>query len=330
MMSSSDSKVKQLLAEDDDVSLMEYMYVIGFTENQYYPTTHGSPTPGEPRHSTLARGYAERCNKGAEKILSGASEVLERRRRKSVTKIHTDMLDLVYELSERRKATSPAPKFRRDLQMIESRLSMYSPPLSCSSRSSSSNSLPIIEVQQLPPLFQANISLPAINPEVNKYQFRSTLRKDKSKSTFPTFSKVSKTINKPKNLTAADRAQREMIKTKQKENPDNAFIETEKTDFFKSNEIRPKPILKRRNAGLTFLENLNSNRFVGKYARTNYNMPKGKHLRDMSYCQSSYKERAERDRIDNVMRRYSSKTNAGPLDFTKLQRQIERSKTMIW
>ena len=324
---SSNDKQKPILPEDgNDVSLLEYMYVIGFTENQYYPSTHGSPTPGEPRHPSVSRGYAERCNKGAENMLSGASEVLERRRRKSVTKIHTDILDLMYELSERRKVNSPTPRYRPDLHAIESRISMYSPPLSCSSRSSSSQSLPIIEVQQLPPLSQASVSLPAINPEATKHQYRSTLRKDKSKLAFPTVSKqVSVTIKKPKTSVIKDiRSCRETIKANKYPNYDNNFTVNEKIDKI----TKTKPILRRRNAGLTILQNINPHRFVGKYARTSAS--KNKNIANMSYCQCSYSERAEKDRIENVMRRYSSKTNAGPLDFTKLQRQIERSKTMVW
>ena len=311
------------MSEDStDVSLSEYMYVIGFTENKYYPAKHGSPTPGESRHSSLARGRAERCNKGAEKILSGASQDLERQRRKSVTKIHTDILDLMYELSERRKASSPVPRFRSEFQSIESRLSMLSPPLSHSSRSSSSNSLPIIEVQQLPPLSHPTFTLPSINPEAHNNQFRSTLKRNKC-TKLPRVNKDEqrKFSNPISAVSNSNTVSRETIKVT--DHIDKGTASNEKRD---KQIQKPKPILKRRNAGLQLLEKVNS--YVGRYSRK---VPsKEKNKINLSYCQCSYGERREKGRIDNVMRRYSSKTKAGPLDFTKLQRQIERSKTMVW
>ena len=318
--------------EKDDVSLLEYMYVIGFTENQYFPSARGSPTPGEAKYASQARGYAERCNKGAEKILSGASEVLERRRRKSVTKIHTDMLDLMYELTERRKTTSPGPKFRPDFQRIDSRLSVFSPVMSEDSRSSSSSSLPIIEVQQLPPLSQAKFSFPAINPEAQRQPYRSTLKRNKyPRLTFPNVTKQNnKYGKKPEKFVRTDRGKTSELKL----TPASSFqagkynSEGTQTDLNKQQDITVKqnPVLKRRNAGLKLVEHLDT--IYGKYSRKIPLREKTKlHL---TYCQCSYDERAEKGRIDNVMRRYSSKTKSGPLDFTKLQRQIDRSKTMIW
>ena len=316
--------------EIDDVSLLEYMYVIGFTENQYFPSARGSPTPGEPRYASNAKGYADRCNKGAEKILSGASEKLEIRRRKSVTKIHTDMLDLRYELSERRKTTSPGPKFRPDLQQIDSRLSMFSPLFSEDSRSSSSNSLPIIEVQQLPPLSQARFNIPSMNTEAYREQYRSNLKRQKyPRFTFPNVpkenSKYGKKSDKLSKMNKVDELKRTTA--------GNILFGKNKSDVTKPDrnmqrdtKVKSKPALKRRNAGLKLVEHLDT--VYGKYSRRIPLREKTKlHL---TYCQCSYDERAEKGRIDNVMRRYSSKTNSGPLDFTKLQRQIDRRKTMIW
>lgn len=316
--------------EMDDVSLLEYMYVIGFTENQYFPSARGSPTPGDARYASQAKDYADRCNKGAEKILSGASEKLERRRRKSVTKINTDMLDLRYELTERRKTTSPGPKLRPDFQQIDSRLSMFSPVYSEESRSSSSNSLPIIEVQQLPPLSQARFNIPSLNPEAYREQYRSNLKRQKyPRLTFPNvpkennkYGKKSEKFSKP---NKGDELKRTTVGNIQfgKIKSDVA-----KTDTYQKQDTKAKskPALKRRHAGLKLVEHLDS--VYGKYSRRIPLREKTKlHL---TYCQCSYDERAEKGRIDNVMRRYSSKTNSGPLDFTKLQRQIDRSKTMIW
>ena len=342
-------------AEEDDVSLLEYMYVIGFTENQYFPSTRGSPIPGEPRYASQAKGYAyaDRCNKGAEKILSGASEKLERSRRKSVTKIHTDMLDLRYELTERRKTTSPGPKFRSDFQQMDSRLSMFSPGarfrpeflqmdsrlsmfspvMSEDSRSSSSNSLPIIEVQQLPPLSQARFNnIPSVNPEAFRDQYRSTLRRPKyPRLTFPNVSKENaKHGKKSDKFSKAKKAGNTDLKHHFANNNQTGKSKADvtKTDANTRQDVKAKskPALKRRNAGLRLVEHLDT--IYGKYARR---LPlREKTKLHLTYCQCSYDERAEKDRIDNVMRRYSSKTNSGPLDFTKLQRQIDRSKTMVW
>ena len=99
----------------DSSSLVEEdldRYTIGFTENTYQAGLEPeicSPTPHDPSRgfTSPSMNHAGRHNRGAERHFLDRSTLIERKRSQSVTKINSSMLDLVFELTERRKSCTP-------------------------------------------------------------------------------------------------------------------------------------------------------------------------------------------------------------------------------
>lgn len=345
-------------------------YVIGFTENHFIPSDVFSPTPSDHAigFNTFALDFAEKSNRGELKIFQDHSVHLDKQKRHSVSKIHTNILDLMSELSERRKVGTPL--------LSKSAMELYRPDSRSSNVSDvswkSSSSLPMIEVQQLPPLMRSNRSLPAIrydenglpdivlpkdNFSVKKKRFREkhiVKRRNKDKS-------IAKQ-QEPEGVTKFETVVREVMKrnegkknNKEKENPDeNKTNNKNETNEHDSRNVRfeigtntlnervmtteneTEMSSEKSNKWKTMYEKLRNAMNVAKDKGYSFNAYKGRYYssdgkaRKMSYCQSSYQERAERERMQNIRRRHSSQTNVGPIDFNKLRRQLTygKSKTM--
>jgi hypothetical protein len=347
-------------------------YVIGFTENHFIPSGAFSPTPSDHAigYNTFALGFAEKSNRGESKIFQDHSVHLDRQKRHSVSKIHTSILDLMSELSERRKVATPL--------LSKSAMELYRPDSTTSNLSDSSfkssSSLPMIEVQQLPPLMRSASSFPALAsgdyglPDIDGHQNDSINakkkknHKNKSKNQRNRYTSSATKQQNSQGPTKLETVVTELIKknkektvSKDKDNADekkaNGKTETNENDSrnvrFKigddnleqgasSQETEHAEKSEQPNKWKIIYEKLRDAMIQVKERGDSFNAYRGRYFssdskaRKMSFCQSSYKERAERERMQNIRRRHSSQTNVGPIDFNKLRRQltIGKSKTM--
>lgn len=344
-------------------------YVIGFTENHFIPSDTNSPTPSDhtPGHNSFALDFAKRSNRGELKIFLDHSFHLDKKKRQSVSKIHHSILDLMFELSERRKIATPLlSKSAMELHRSDSRFSDVS-----NASMKTVSSLPLIEVQQLPPIIQPNRSMPSFSDDFFGLPVAEGLSGDKRKQ-----EKAKKERNKDKLRKGNVKNQRQdsyvlkrensqltLKKTNEenarsKENPDenNNLDETETKDNDSKNvrftiggagikteddrkSCSHKDTIECEDKWKAIDEKIKEVDEIVKKKGDSFNEYKGRYfsfenesaVRKMSFCQSSYKERAERERMNNIRRRHSSQTNVGPLDFNKLRRQLTsgRSRTML-
>lgn len=347
-------------------------YTIGFTEIQFIPSDTCSPTPSDHAigYNSQALGHAERFNKGAENMFLDQSINLDKQRSKSVSKIHNNILDLVFELTERRKSTTPLlnKSLTGELPRVESRLSAVS-----SDSSTASSCMSLIEVQQLPHLQQSRYSFPDIDhesiglPDINAHQAKKSKQNKIRKNSIINENLNNSAISRERRLlqTSVD-AWKKTVKAKtkgnkalqsEKQSHNNTTIHRNDTDtkfsqhfkdvdFSTSKNSNREDIGSKRNAPSDYLSQWHSittrlieaqklareNRHAFNEYRGRYLTPSSKNTLKMSFCQSSYNERAERERVKNISRRHASQVKVGPLDFNKLKRQItlERSKTTLF
>lgn len=353
-----------LLDEDFD------RYVIGFTENHFIPSDTNSPTPSDhtPGHNSFALDFAERSNRGELKIFLDHSFHLDKKKRQSVSKIHNNILDLMFELSERRKIVTPLlSKSAMELHRSDSRFSDIS-----NASIKTVSSLPLIEVQQLPPIIQPNRSMPSFSDDLfglpvvegvpgDKRKQKKKAKKERNKDKLRKGNAESQSQDPP--VLKHENLQQTLKKTSEerarpKENPDenNNLNETETKDYDLKNvrftigdarikteddtkSCSHKDATKSEDKWKVIDEKIKEADEIVKKKGDSFNEYKGRYfsfenesaVRKMSFCQSSYKERTERERMNNIRRRHSSQTNVGPLDFNKLRRQLTsgRSRTML-
>lgn len=342
-------------------------YVIGFTENHFIPVDTNSPTPSDHTvgYNTVALDYAERSNRCERRNFLDHSCSLDKQRKLSVNKIHTDILHLAFELSERRKVTTPClSKSVMEVRRLDSRLSDVS-DISIKTASS----LPLIEVQHLPPLIQTAHSHPSINndffrlpdvvgilkesgrdTETSKQGKKSGRRRNNKRTTTgqdtnEPHMRVDVTIQTFKHIkeqkSRLERTINDIDKEKdgaRKEHDSRNVTFTtepnEKGDIIDINDGCEQPEVlgdidicsamddKLKDAeAIARKEGDSLYAYKGRYHHDDVN------LRKMSFCQSSYQERADRERMNNIRRRHSSDAKLGPLDFNRLRRQLTNGRS---
>lgn len=344
-------------------------YVIGFTENHFIPADTNSPTPSDHTvgYNTVALDYAERSNRCERRNLLDHSCNLDKQRKLSVNKIHTDILHLVFELSERRKVATPfLSKSAMEVRRLDSRLSDVS-----DTSIKTASSLPLIEVQHLPPMIQTAHSHTSINndyfglPDVvgilkESGRHSKTSKKDKKSGRRKKDKSAANRQNEdePKTLENAEMQTSKQIndekspleenindKNKDKENENknidsrNVTFTTESTkkgDIVDINEGGEQPeVLEVINVWSAMNSKIKEAEAIARMKGDSFHAYKGRYYNDvnrvnvrkMSFCQSSYQERADRERMNNIRRRHSSQAKIGPLDFNKLRRQITMGRS---
>ena len=337
---------------DDEVFYSDVdRFTIGFTEIQYQASrelVHHQNSEEKRVYSSPALHYAARSNCGESKTLQDQSGHIEKQRGRSVSKIQNDMLGLVFELSERKRAspTLPRPQTVPDFHADTARSSFSSVGSADSALST------IITVQQLPPKGR-----PCSFPERTSSTVNVTSSKTK---------KFSLIKNKKESLHEHDNCVLAHLKGKPKsskvmnnditgEDSDNSQVKvniTNKSEF-ENNDVNgcsmnsnTASILKsitladnasppgknteiprrsqvvfrdlpRRRSTEEKLSNLDQN-YIRYRFQNRSSLPK----RRVAFCHGTYIERSERERMDNIRRRHISQTNTGSLDFNKIKKQL--------
>ncbi|KAL4233362.1 hypothetical protein ACF0H5_008044 [Mactra antiquata] len=322
---------------DDDSNVFDYKYVIGFTENQYSQNDeHLSPTPSDHHigYTSLALDYAERSNRGEHRNFMDHSFHLDKKKRYSVGKIHNSILDLMFEQTERIKSVTPClSKSAMELYRSDSVLSHTS---DVSGKTSSS--LPLIEVQQLPPMASQDhlkdsfhshdlfFGLPGLKDFENKNKKTmksgnagSNQKRVQEEHKFErnwTSDQTHKTIKESSNVTASTKGNTG-VRTKLYMECTGKENKHKKVNFSRENT--------HIDIGRTFANVNSKTKNISNVVVMNTDARRKNKCnlqRKLSFCQSSYHERAERERMNNVRRRHASQTKLGPLDFNKLKRQL--------
>lgn len=315
-------------------------FTIGFTEIQFQASDeiclNHRNSEQKRVYSSSALHYAERSNRGKTKNLLDTSCHLDQESRRSVSKIRKNILGLVFELTDRRKSLTPL--FRVQTAREATPRSSVSSVESLGSSLSST----IITVQQLPPRdrpcrFDSVTPVQLLNADDRLNKLNNTAR---VKIAVPQKPKENAFGKHKENEKERDERNTE-IKQYQK----NRFLKSTDSKSSKrghkqvyNNVLAPAKIdlnaaakhnvqeMKNKPVGNSEPGIHNSDRDVKEthhhFVRYCFKNRTVAPRRRLLYCQSSYSERSENERMNNVRRWHLSQTNTGPLDFNKLKRQL--------
>ena len=333
-------------------------YIIGFTENQYSKPKEQSTSPVDQpsRHPSLSRNYAERSNKAAENMFQDLSNILDRQKTKYVSKINVNRLDLVFELTERRKNSNQSQRTMNSDSFSRNDSRMSACSVECDTMAPVlPSTFPAILVQQLPPLSQPTNTLLCL-PDIH-IKPASVVKKPKKKketikgnnldrnpesfiSKIPKLVHISndgrRKLSQKNREINDDRVKPDNVK-KTERVPDSEHCEDPSQDQIQKNNNKGAKFVKWQNLTDKIIDSIKDtkdpllDKLVYRRQRSMSKSLEG-HLLRSSFCQSSYQERADKQRAFNIRKRHSLQTKTGPLDFNKLRRQIEfsRSRTMLW
>lgn len=341
-------------------------YTIGFTENHFQVTDSPAvkQTDQNRVYSSPALDYAERYNRGKAKHFHDHTCHLDKQRTRCVSKIHHDILNLMFELSERRKSAVPFNRSTTALTIADLRRAASRASTTSSESDVTSSSAPVIHVQQLPPLGRPGRISPSYagrvrgggpeiispcdkgEPTYAASSFRKTCHTGKRKGVFNKKSnsddaKVKGSASKTTQVAKVQISDRHSACCvhEDKSNLTKQWNKTHKTkemnsgahnsqqthtNLLKEKTVVTKPRFREQNKS-GMVQNNKPKYFYG-FRNTCTSVVKRK------FCASPYQERAERERIYNIRRWHVSQTNTGPLDFNKLRRQLvaRRSKSFSW
>lgn len=332
-------------------------YTIGFTENHFHVTDSPAVTQNDQNrvYSSSAIDYAERYNRGKAKHFHDHTCHLDKQRTRCVSKIHHDILNLMFELSERRKSAVPFNRSTTALTIADLRRASSRASSTSSDSDVTSSSAPVIHVQQLPPLGRPGRLSPSYTGRVIGGLPEIVSPCEKGEPAYAA-SSVRETCYTGKRIgVSSKKSSSEEAKIKGSYSKTNRVTKVQLTDRHSAccaHEVDKSILTKQWNKKHKTKE-MNSGAHNGQQTHTNLNEEKTvvtksrfrEHnksnivqnnkpkyfygFRNKStpvakkrFCVSPHQERAERERIYNIRRWHVSQTNTGPLDFNKLRRQL--------